>query len=265
MTISDRGFLDRLNLARMELKAPKGQYSDYGEYSYRSMEDILEAVKPINMKYHLQLEITDDIVQVGDRYYVRAHIMIKDLLDSGEFVETFGWAREAQQKPKMDESQTTGSASSYARKYAMNALYLIDDNKDADTDNRKREEMKAEQEYQREHEEFMRGAQKEIDEFKQYLVQNDGNIASLENWIATQEGYNRIEQVPFERLYARWKELKARKRLQLQEQAKNREKIYKEQQQNAFGNGATQSTQNTQGEQTTLMQGNTTTPIDWGN
>lgn len=116
-----------------ELKAPKGQYNSFGKYNYRSREDILEAVKPLLEKHSCALVEEDTVLQIGERYYVKACATLYDL-DGGEDVSAYGWAREDDTKKGMDGSQITGTASSYARKYALNALFLIDDTKDADTD-----------------------------------------------------------------------------------------------------------------------------------
>lgn len=124
--------LDKLSLVQTDLKAPKGQYNSFGGYYYRSCEDILEAVKPLLKKYNCTLFITDDMVCVGDRNYIKATAAFTDL-DSGTCVNNTGFAREDATKKGMDGSQITGAASSYARKYALNGLFLIDDNKDADT------------------------------------------------------------------------------------------------------------------------------------
>jgi len=125
-----------------ELKAPKGQYNSFGKYKYRSAEDILEAVKPLLHKYGCQLTLADDIVLIGDRYYVKAIATFR----SEKGVEyTTAYAREDLDKKGMDGSQITGTASSYARKYALNGLFLIDDTKDADTDEFK-EQQKASKE-----------------------------------------------------------------------------------------------------------------------
>ena len=115
------------------LKAPKGQHNSFGNYDYRSAEDIIEAVKPLLKENGLFLTMSDDIVQIGDRYYVKATVSVTDII-TGESVQTSALAREAAQKKGMDESQVTGTASSYARKYALNGLFAIDDNRDADTD-----------------------------------------------------------------------------------------------------------------------------------
>lgn len=119
-----------------KLKAPKGQYNSFGKYNYRSCEDILEGVKPLLKEHNLALLIDDEIVQIGERYYVKATARITD---GREFVSATAYAREPDIKKGMDESQITGATSSYARKYALNALLCIDDTKDADTmDNSKK-------------------------------------------------------------------------------------------------------------------------------
>ena len=114
------------------LKAPKGQYNSFGGYKYRSAEDILEAVKPLLVEQGLVLTLSDEVVEVGGRVYVMAHATIKDGDQTVASVRAY--AREAETKKGMDVSQVTGTASSYARKYALNGLFLIDDAKDPDTD-----------------------------------------------------------------------------------------------------------------------------------
>lgn len=116
-----------------ELKAPKSQFNKFGGYKYRKAEDILEAVKPLLNKQKCTLTITDDIVMVGNRIYVKATATIKN--EKGEFETTTGWAREEETKKGMDGSQITGASSSYARKYALNGLFAIDDNAESDTTN----------------------------------------------------------------------------------------------------------------------------------
>lgn len=122
-----------LMAVQAELKAPKGQYNQFGKYDYRSAEDIIEAVKPLLKDNGLFLNMSDEVVLVGDRYYIKATVKVVDVV-TGESVQTSALAREAAQKKGMDESQVTGTASSYARKYALNGLFAIDDNRDADTD-----------------------------------------------------------------------------------------------------------------------------------
>ena len=123
-----------------ELKAPKNQKNKFGNYMYRSAEDILEAVKPLLKKYSCHLTISDEMVALGERYYVKATATIaKD----GNYESTTAYAREEESKKGMDASQLTGSTSSYARKYALNGLFCIDDTKDSDFTNTHGEETKA--------------------------------------------------------------------------------------------------------------------------
>lgn len=126
--------MNRLFKIQQELKAPKNQKNNFGGYNYRSCEDILEAVKPLLKKQGLGLFIKDEIVNVGDRYYVKATALIYD--DTGKcLADVSAYAREEESKKGMDASQLTGSTSSYARKYALNGLFAIDDTKDADATN----------------------------------------------------------------------------------------------------------------------------------
>ena len=128
--MSDKNISSKLVEIQRELKAPKGQFNSFGKYNYRSCEDIVEAVKPLVHAAGLLLIITDEIVQVGDRIYVKAVAMVTD----GENNMTaVAYAREPESKKGMDEAQITGATSSYARKYALNGLFAIDDTKDADT------------------------------------------------------------------------------------------------------------------------------------
>lgn len=127
----------KLVKVQSDLKVPKNNFNDFGKYSYRSCEDILEAVKPLLREQGLVLTLRDEIVQIGDRYYVKA---IAEVCGEGD--ETFqvsSYARESEVKKGMDESQITGTASSYARKYALNGLFAIDDTKDADTNEHKKQ------------------------------------------------------------------------------------------------------------------------------
>ena len=124
-----------------ELKAPKNQVNSFGKYKYRSAEDIIEAVKPILFKYQTALLISDEIVQVADRVYVKATAMLIDETNEELPIKVYGWAREEEVKKGMDAAQITGSASSYARKYALNGLFAIDDTKDADSTNEHKDEV----------------------------------------------------------------------------------------------------------------------------
>lgn len=123
--------LKKLLEIQTELKAPKNQHNDFGNYFYRSCEDILEAVKPLCKKHGCVLTLTDTVKQVGDRYYIEATAILFDV-ETAEMISSTASAREPQTKKGSDESQITGAASSYARKYALNGLFDIDDTKDAD-------------------------------------------------------------------------------------------------------------------------------------
>ena len=130
----NKDFLTRISSAQTELKAPKNQYNSFGKYSYRSCEDILEAAKPICAKYGLLLAVSDEAVQIGERYYIKATASLYDAQGGcDDVMSASAFAREALDKKGMDDSQITGTASSYARKYALNGLFCIDDTKDADT------------------------------------------------------------------------------------------------------------------------------------
>jgi len=113
-----------------ELKVPKGNYNSFGKYKYRSCEDIVEAIKQI-MPDGYALRLSDEMIMLGDRFYIRAQA---ELFGEAGMINAFGYARESLDKKGMDDSQITGTASSYARKYALNGLFAIDDTKDADTD-----------------------------------------------------------------------------------------------------------------------------------
>lgn len=133
MEKKEKTIYEKLLAVQNELKAPKDKRNDYGGFNYRSCEGILEAVKPLLQEQGLMLTIKDEVVNIGDRYYVRATVLLDDISSNGEIAIT-ALAREEEAKKGMDASQITGTASSYARKYALNGLFLIDDTKDADTD-----------------------------------------------------------------------------------------------------------------------------------
>lgn len=125
---------EKLLNIQTNLKAPKNQINDFGNYKYRSCEDILEALKPLCKENKISLIIYDDIVLIGDRYYIKATAELIDC-ESSEKIHSVAYARESLTKKGMDESQITGATSSYARKYALNGLFNIDDTKDSDTNN----------------------------------------------------------------------------------------------------------------------------------
>lgn len=127
-----KSLTEKLSAIQSELKAPKSQRNNFGKYNYRSCEDILEAVKPLLNKHGLSLTLADTIDCVLDRVYVKATVT---LTDGEQVVETTAFAREEETKKGMDGAQVTGAASSYARKYALNGLFCIDDTKDSDATN----------------------------------------------------------------------------------------------------------------------------------
>lgn len=167
-----------LTQIQTELKAPKGQYNSFGKYKYRSAEDILEAVKPLLFKHEAQLIISDSPIQVGDRIYIKATAYYKD---SEQEKQVEGYAREPIYKKGMDDSQITGTASSYARKYALNGLFLIDDQKDADTDQYQRQTRNANNNQQNNTTEISRATQmrKKISAAKKFEVQYGGGKEKL--------------------------------------------------------------------------------------
>ena len=130
--------IDKLAAIQTKLHAPKNQKNTFGGYNYRSCEDILEAVKPLLAG--LVLTIADEVTEVGGRIYVKATARLTDGKDA---MTATAFAREAESRKGMDESQITGSTSSYARKYALNGLFLIDDNKDADSQDNSEQGQKA--------------------------------------------------------------------------------------------------------------------------
>lgn len=125
---------EKLLTIQSKLIAPKNQYNSFGKYKYRSCEDILEGLKPLLVETKTLLVISDDVVQVGDRYYIKATATLHDC-ESDTSISNTAFAREEENKKGADSSQVTGATSSYARKYALNGLFCIDDTKDADATN----------------------------------------------------------------------------------------------------------------------------------
>ena len=128
---------EKLRNIQSKLEAPKGQHNNFGNYDYRSCEDILGALKPLLNNNDCVLTLSDEIINIGERFYIKATAR---LFDSDGEVSNSAFAREALTKKGMDDSQVTGTASSYARKYALNGLFCIDDTKDADTDEYKNQQ-----------------------------------------------------------------------------------------------------------------------------
>ena len=178
-----------------KLKAPKNQYNSFGKYSYRNCEDILEALKPILREVGATIIISDEVVSVNERYYVKATVKFIDT-ETGDMVEASANAREEDNKKGMDSSQLTGSTSSYARKYALNGLFAIDDTKDSDftnthdkEDKKKTLEVISEAQAKRM---FMLAKGKDPDVIKQ-ILSNAGFSASRD---ITKDKYNYIcEQI----------------------------------------------------------------------
>jgi hypothetical protein len=131
----------KLREIQLNLIAPKNQYNSFGKYNYRSCEDILEGLKPCLQATQTAVTVNDEIVQIGDRYYVKATATLFDC-ETCEYVSNTAYAREEESKKGMDASQVTGATSSYARKYALNGLFCIDDVKDADSRDNRQEEAK---------------------------------------------------------------------------------------------------------------------------
>ncbi len=129
---------------QLALIAPKNQYNSFGKYHYRSCEDILEGLKPCLAKVKAAVTVSDEIVLIGERYYIKATATLRDT-ETSEYISNTAYAREEDTKKGMDASQVTGSTSSYARKYALNGLFCIDDVKDADTRDNRQKEAKEQQ------------------------------------------------------------------------------------------------------------------------
>lgn len=172
-----------LSKVQSELKAPKGQYNKFGNFNYRSCEDIIEAVKPILAKYSLILNINDEVVLIGDRFYIKATAKITDGLDE---VSATAYAREPNEQKGMNESQITGSTSSYARKYALNGLLAIDDNKDADTNEYQEQVRKPDIKVSKELEKEMNALNMNISMIASYLGKNENEVTveEIQNLIA---------------------------------------------------------------------------------
>lgn len=132
----------KLSAIQQELKAPKGQYNEFNNFNYRSAEDILEAVKPLLIEAGLTLTLSDQMEYIGNRYYIKTTATLTDGQDT---ISTTAYAREDENRAGMSESQVTGCSSSYARKYCLNGLFLIDDGKDSDSFNNKKQPTKTQQ------------------------------------------------------------------------------------------------------------------------
>ncbi|MDX5003936.1 MULTISPECIES: ERF family protein [Streptococcus] len=199
-----------LQSIQSELVAPKGQYNSFGKYNYRSAEDILEALKPILKKHKAAITMSDDIVYIEGRHYVEASVT---LYAEGEAIGSKALAREEETKKGMDGSQITGTASSYARKYALNGLFAIDDNKDPDTDeyaeqtDKKSTNKAANKSTAKSNEsaknpandkKFITGAQaKKLREDIKYIAEStNAPVITIGKWFVGLMGVEKIEQIP---------------------------------------------------------------------
>lgn len=189
--------LEKLNIIQSKLKAPKGQFNKFGNYAYRSCEDILEALKPLLAQTKTVLTIKDDIEFIGDRYYLRAICTLHDA-ESGEKIENAAYARETDTKKGMDAAQITGSVSSYARKYALNGLFAIDDTKDSDTNENYKQTQKKQSNAQRN----AQGVDilKVRNEIAQTLKAKNYDFNKFVEYLKKTYGVEKIENLPVEKL-----------------------------------------------------------------
>ena len=186
-------FMDKVGSIQSELKAPKGQRNDFGKYNYRSCEDIFEAVKPLLAKYGLVLVCSDELENIGDRYYVHAKATLIDASDSNFMLCNHAYAREEETKKGMDGSQITGASSSYARKYALNGLFLIDDTRDSDATNTHGKEEPVKEEKKAENKlSGKKASAKQIELIKTLVPEKD--LPAMLKWA----GVEKIEDMPIE-------------------------------------------------------------------
>lgn len=181
---------EKLSKVQSELKAPKGQYNSFGKYKYRSCEDILEAVKPLNAKHGVVLTVGDEVLEISNRFYVKATATFVDI-ESGEKIINTALAREDDAKKGMDGSQITGTASSYARKYCLNGLYCIDDTKDADTDEYRHQQERKPQESKPQESQYVK-----VVNGRTSVLNSNGSYVAIENltleqleWMLTSERF----------------------------------------------------------------------------
>ena len=191
---------EKLLKIQNELNCPKNQHNNFGNYDYRSCEDILEAVKPLLDKHKLTLIITDEIEQIGDRYYVKATTGLIDYEDMKDddvaMITNTAYAREDENKKGLDASQLTGATSSYARKYALNGLFCIDDTKDADTDAFKKQQNKGNNKPQNTYQKPIQQAPKLISEAqckRLYTIANGNNEVAKR--VLERHGYESSVQI----------------------------------------------------------------------
>lgn len=172
---------EKLADIQRNLKAPKGQVNSFGGYKYRNCEDILQAAKPLTTAHGLVLTLSDEIVEVAGRVYVKA---TATLTDGKESITTTAFAREEASKKGMDASQLTGSTSSYSRKYALNGLFCIDDTKDADTQDNTQHETKAEP-----------ISDEQIARIEQQMAEYGVDVPAFEGWLKTSFGADSLSDI----------------------------------------------------------------------
>lgn len=189
---------EKLLYIQNELKAPKNQFNKFGNYKYRNAEDILEAVKPICLKYKAVINVRDTIIQVGDRYYVEATAYITDVEKPAEYIENKASAREEESKKGMDSSQVTGATSSYARKYALNGLLCIDDTKDTDSEEYQKQVQKNNKgttPYDFEKEEVLM-----IQESQKQQIRTEIDETTIKNYLK-EKGKSKLSELTFKEAY----------------------------------------------------------------
>ncbi|MBS4881927.1 MAG: ERF family protein [Peptoniphilus harei] len=189
--------LEKLNIIQSKLKAPKGQYNKFGNYNYRSCEDILEALKPLLAENKMTLIINDNIEQLGERYYLKATCTLFDA-ETGEKVSNSAYARETDTRKSMDTAQITGSVSSYARKYALNGLFAIDDTKDIDTNENYKQTQKNQSNTQRNAQGV--DISKVRNEIAQTLKAKNYDFNKFVEYLKKTYGVEKIENLPVEKL-----------------------------------------------------------------
>lgn len=186
-------FLEKVAAVQAELKAPKSQRNDFGKYNYRSCEDIFEAVKPLLAKYGLVLVCSDELENIGERYYIHAKASLIDASDMNKALINHAYAREEETKKGMDGSQITGASSSYARKYALNGLFLIDDTRDSDATNTHGKEESVKEEKKAENKlSGKKASAKQIELIKTLVPEKD--LPAMLKWA----GVEKIEDMPLE-------------------------------------------------------------------
>ncbi len=192
---------EKLLNIQSELKAPKSQINKFGGYNYRNCEDILEAVKPICKKHNAVVYLSDKLVLIGERYYIEATATLVDVETSETAIVT-AYAREEESKKDMDGSQITGASSSYARKYALNGLFDIDDTKDSDTTNQGNAHPK-EQSYKQPLGEEQRNYEREIDKYATLLSEHSKKTP--DEWKKLAAEKNKSEKAQADCLISKWR------------------------------------------------------------